>query len=148
MGLDMYLERHTYVGRYDTTAGDIRPKGRIEVEGIKTERVRSIVEEVGYWRKANHIHAWFIEHCAKGVDNCEPVYVSREQLQELLETVKRVLKKPKSAPEELPTQAGFFFGGTDYDEYYFDDLKRTKKVLESVLLEDNDSSDFYYRASW
>ena len=33
----------------------------------------------------------------------------------------------------LPTRAGFFFGSTDYDEYYIEDLKQTMEICERVM---------------
>lgn len=36
--------------------------------------------EVGYWRKANAIHGWFVRELANGVDECQPIHVSRENL--------------------------------------------------------------------
>ena len=51
------------------------------------------------------------------------------------------------AEELLPTASGFFFGGTDYDEYYLEDLKHTIEQIEPLLSEDGDD-DFYYRSSW
>ena len=49
----------------------------------------------------------------------------------------------------LPTRSGFFFGGTEYDEFYLRDLKDTVEILDRVLgdplLED---CDFLYQASW
>jgi len=44
-----------------------------------------------------------------------------------------VLEDSKTARELLPTQEGFFFGGTDYDEYYWCDLECTKEQLEKIL---------------
>jgi hypothetical protein len=52
------------------------------------------------------------------------------------------------AEKLLPTTRGFFFGSTDYDQYYIDDLRHTKEVLEAVLAEDNSNASFYYHASW
>jgi hypothetical protein len=51
------------------------------------------------------------------------------------------------APELLPPQSGFFFGGTEYDEYYFQDLEKTRKMIEDVLAEP-EGGDFYYQSSW
>lgn len=53
------------------------------------------------------------------------------------------------AEELLPTTSGFFFGSTDYDEYYIEDLKRTVEVLKPIVenMED-DYGDYYYSASW
>jgi len=36
--------------------------------------------EVGYWRKANAIHGWFVRELAGGIDECQPIHVSRENL--------------------------------------------------------------------
>lgn len=49
----------------------------------------------------------------------------------------------------LPTESGFFFGSTDYDNYYMDDIESTIEQLEAVMSEpDADSHDYRYRASW
>ena len=51
--------------------------------------------------------------------------------------------------ELLPTTSGFFFGGTDYDEYYVNDIKETIDIVTKVL----ETTDFekemvYYVSSW
>jgi hypothetical protein len=49
----------------------------------------------------------------------------------------------------LPPQAGFFFGGTDIDEWYWNDLKNTITQLERVFaLPEVDKLSFYYSSSW
>ena len=148
--------------------------------GIKPDRISYIVEEVMYWRKANQIHNWFIENCADGDGDKTKMYVSHEQLQELLDTCKKVLEAsklvkgkiangqrstpngwediledgeyiedPSVAQELLPTQSGFFFGSTNYDQYYIQDVKDTIECLEKLLVEDGSSwADFEYTASW
>lgn len=51
--------------------------------------------------------------------------------------------------EELPTQSGFFFGGTEYDEYYIGDVRYTYEKLSKVLEEtDFKSQMLYYCSSW
>ena len=35
----------------------------------------------------------------------------------------KVLDDNSLAEELLPTRSGFFFGSTDYDEWYFEDIK-------------------------
>lgn len=66
MGLDMYL-----------FAGDDR-------------------REIGYWRKANAIHAWFVRVVQAGVDRCQVSPVSREQLSLLRTTCQEVLTKSET----------------------------------------------------
>lgn len=59
------------------------------------------------------------------------------------------IEDPSVAEELLPSQSGFFFGSTDYDEWYYEDIKSTVKQLEKVLKEtDFDNEYVYYRSSW
>ena len=49
---------------------------------------------------------------------------------------------------------GCFFGSEDYDDWYFQNLKRTKTILEKVFeYEENAEAgkcfdSFYYQSSW
>ena len=58
----------------------------------------------------------------------------------------------KSVAEDLlPTTNGFFFGSTDYDQYYMDDINDTIKMLEPLLkldLAKEWTISYSYRASW
>ncbi|RLB83158.1 MAG: hypothetical protein DRH15_05655, partial [Deltaproteobacteria bacterium] len=54
-----------------------------------------VVIEVGYWRKANAIHRWFVENVQDGNDDCERYYVPREKLKELKDLCQEVIKKSK-----------------------------------------------------
>jgi archaellum component FlaF (FlaF/FlaG flagellin family) len=56
------------------------------------------------------------------------------------------IKDPSVAEELLPTTSGFFYGSTSYDEYYIQDLKDTKKILEEAIKDSE--GDFYYNSSW
>lgn len=55
---------------------------------------------------------------------------------------------PELAEALLPTTSGFFFGGTQYDQYYIEDLKETVKGLNQVLENKLDRSWFEYQSSW
>jgi hypothetical protein len=101
-----------------------------------------------YWRKANAIHHWFVINVQGGEDNCKEYYVSREQLQELLDILNRVDQNHSLADDLLPTANGFFFGDTDYQEWYYQDIKATIPVFENLLGQDLDQWDFYYSSSW
>lgn len=142
MGLDMYLHKRTWVGaeaREALTANGLP-------DGVEPAKVAYVVEDVGYWRKANAIHRWFVENVQHGTDNCGLYEVSSNQLQQLLQAVEIVLKHPDMAAQVLPTQAGFFFGSTEYDEGYFEDLKETKRILQAALSDDD--AWFEYTSSW
>ena len=103
---------------------------------------------LGYWRKANHIHDWFIKNCANGVDDCNQVRVSLAKLRELKSICEKVKKEHGFAEILLPTQSGFFFGGIEYDEYYFREIDDTIKILNEALEMKGIGWKFYYHASW
>lgn len=60
----------------------------------------------------------------------------------------KVVKDSSLAEMLLPTAEGFFFGSTDYDEWYITGLTETKEVLERIMAIEKDTSDYYYQASW
>ena len=125
---------------------------------IKPRRISQIIEDVGYWRKANQIHNWFVENVQDGRDECQESYVSLEKLTELRDLCKEVIRYKNSEfnNDNLPTSSGFFFGGTDYDEYYYEDCKDTIKIIDTILKEEEIvsntegiySGEYYYQASW
>lgn len=107
--------------------------------------------EVGYWRKANAIHKWFVDNVQGGVDDCGDYKVTKEQLIQLHNVCNDVLNNHDLAELLLPTQNGFFFGGTNYDDRYFSDVDNTKRIIDEILeyksyvFEDN---ELYYCSSW
>lgn len=110
----------------------------------------NIIEQVGYWRKVNAIHNWFVENIQDGEDDCRyHREVTKEDLEELLDTCQEVLCNHDLAELILPTQCGFFFGSTEYDEYYFEDIKDTIDIITKVLeTTDFDKEMIYYVSSW
>lgn len=107
------------------------------------------LEEVAYWRKFNALHGWFVRHLADGVDNCEDVIIPKDKLEYLLGVLEDVNKHPRSAKRLLPTESGFYFGDTEYDEYYYEDVKNSIPMIRSILADtDFETEDLYYSASW
>jgi len=161
MGLDMYLYRREYISGWDWNDNPKEEKmykDILEYTGAKRcvgSPHAQIEVCVGYWRKANAIHGWFVNQLADGVDECQSIYVSREDLENLRKACNNVLLAPAGIKGEdiaaqyglLPT-AGFFFGSTEMDEYYDEDLRNTIKIIDEVLSSAGEWSDFIYRASW
>jgi len=53
------------------------------------------------------------------------------------------------AKQLLPTDNnGCFFGSTDYDQWYYSDIKETKEMLEKELSIPDNHCDYYYHSSW
>ena len=156
MGLDMYLTGKRYMSKMFREEDDAKQaaiqelfpelKGKAGRWGDSSP-VKEVCIEAGYWRKANMIHEWFVQNVQGGEDECRPHYVAREQLQELKALCQEVLADKSKAAELLPTASGFFFGGTDYDEWYFQDLEQTVKIIDGCLELPLDW-EFEYRSSW
>lgn len=143
----------------------------------------SLMTKVGYWRKANQIHRWFVDRVQEGEDDCEiHDEVTREVLEELQDICKEIIESTVmvSAKIEngmhydfdsqswnaimedgkailnaevcerlLPTQDGFFFGGTGYDQYYLEDITYTYELCEKLLKEtDFENEMLVYQSSW
>jgi hypothetical protein len=104
--------------------------------------------KIGYWRKANAIHDWFVQNCQDGNDDCREAYVPIEKLEELRNICKMVLGNHALASEHLPTSSGFFFGSTDYDEWYYKDLESTVEIIDNALSKISDEWTFAYQSSW
>jgi hypothetical protein len=178
MGLDMYLSKKIFFGLNNEHNIEPNKKTQIIINGVEqpTKDLTYITYSVMYWRKANHIHNWFVNNIQDGDDNCKEYYVDKEQLQELLDVCKKVKESLEAskfeeseeeedfftkekfrykiftdtevAEELLPTTPGFFFGNTNYNSYYLNDLNDTIEGLEKVIAEDNPNAEFYYRSSW
>ena len=144
MGLDMYLKAQKYASENLSPELYSKVLDAVNVDVLPRKELPSVEVNVGvaYWRKANAIHQWFVDNCQDGTDDCRPAYVSREQLEELLNLAKQVKADPSLASELLPTSSGFFFGSTEYDEYYMQDIDNTIEQLEQVLT--TTSHDWYF----
>jgi len=147
MGLDMYLTGDRYLWR------QLDEDKKVDIKDLFPELnsdmdIRKLEVEFGYWRKANAIHRWFVDNVQYGDDDCGHYDVSREQLQELLDEVNTVLEHREKAPDLFPPQSGFFFGSTDIDEGYWQDMTTTKEILERALDDKYKDWSFQYHSSW
>jgi hypothetical protein len=108
----------------------------------------TIITESHYLRKSNHIHKWFVDNAQDGVDDCGN-YPIDDVLEKFIEQASAVIIDPTKAAEIMPTQDGFFFGGTDYDKYYFNELRFTIKVFKQMLRPSSKNYWKYeYSSSW
>jgi len=158
MGLDMYLNvrRTTYKPfRRDEAKSPERVLMEQAADSVGLTKVCDILDfiaverEVAYWRKANQVHGWFVANVQDGRDECQRSTVEREQLVELRNLCAELLatRDQAQALEQLPPEDGFFFGGTEVDQYYWEDLERTVQQLDKALALPEDVT-YVYQASW
>ena len=117
-------------------------------KSVQTETIY----QIGYFRKFNALHSYIVKTFADGIDNCQDIILYKEdveQIKKVLDDVLNAHQQVEKAKEILPTQSGFFFGGTDYDEFYFEDVKVAADLMQNLL--DNFDFEKYqliYEASW
>jgi hypothetical protein len=154
MGLDMYLFAKKYLWH---SYGENKSKDQdyidavkgLKIPGTDEMKIKQLEFEAAYWRKANAIHQWFVTNVQDGTDDCGDYSVSKEQLKELSDICHLVLLDRNRAIELLPPQGGFFFGSTDLDEYYYNDIEDTAEKIDKLLATPGiETLDFYYHSSW
>jgi hypothetical protein len=152
MGLDMYLRAKKHISNFDFYPEERAINQKIkEAAGLghlnSDDASIQLTIGIAYWRKANQIHSWFVENCQDGIDECQDSYVSRDQLTELRDLCAKALETKDGTL--LEPRSGFFFGSTEIDDWYWEDLEHTKKVLTDIL-EDEALKDFQfeYHSSW
>lgn len=163
MGLDQYIEIEV-----------VHKTVNVEKRYVITERSD---ETLVQFRKVNFIQKFFKDKYE--VPNNKHVCITKEDLQELADLCEQVMDKfeewdgakealdsddqvepPKHIQEYaealLPTCEGFFFGSTDYDRWYFNDVKDVLKTVGKIIqevedtyeVEDADDYQLFYRARW
>ena len=90
MGLDMYL-----TGERNHLPDQSNPP-------MTGQRFR-----LGYWRKHPNLHGYIVQHFAGGVDECQEICLSKENIHQILSAIRERL---------LPHTEGFFFGISDGSE--------------------------------
>ena len=123
-------------------------------------------EEIGYFRKVNFLVSFFNYE-----ENCELKEITYEEVKWLKTACETVLDAYTDsegwrnredadaydyedepwedvADSYLPTQEGFFFGSTDYDEYYISDVREVKEWCEKVLADTNKEEDVLIMDCW
>jgi hypothetical protein len=145
MGLDMYLNEKI-ITNMDCDDDEFVEFENVEgkKKNIQKNKICCIEVERGYWRKANAIHNWFVKNVQDGIDNCSQYCVSYEKLCALKYVCEKSLDSLEFARENLPTNSNPAFGSQDYDEYYYDYLKSTIKIINSL---DGDGL-YFYESSW
>ncbi len=91
------------------------------------------ITDIGYFRKVNFLMSFF-----KYEGNCEYKEIAKSELEDLVERCNAVLTTPKKNRQEkaedlLPTQSGFFYGSTDYNEWYYKDVEEVRDWASEVL---------------
>jgi len=162
MGLDMYLQRRKNIEQEAfSDAYDDKLSGVIYWR--KANEIHKYFVDYGK-----------LEH--DGAPDVGYYYIDRQDLIHLVERITSILNGPEInetitytkiaddmnevhedvkynldielAKELLPTTSGFFFGSTEYNHWYHEDLVRTLDLIKGELAAVPDNETWYYYASW
>ena len=137
MGLDMnlYGRKMLNYNRYSDKAAPLSEDGF---------PVSDIILEMGYWRKHPDLHGYIVETFAEGVDECQEIELTVEDLRMIAAAIRA---------NKLPHTEGFFFGDSSWhigkEEEYATIFEKAAE-WKSANIDRN--KEFYrvvyYRASW
>lgn len=126
----MYLYRKVFIWTDDNKGWKIPKKYE---KRIDINKIKYVMTEVMYWRKAQDIHNWFVDNVQDGRDDCASYYVDRDNLKELK---KWIDKKLKNIDKERVIKK--LEGEDDWD---YEQLIRTSNFLNEELSEE--FNDYY-----
>ena len=107
----------------------------------------SLIVEIAYWRKFNALHAWFVRNCQGGIDECQKSEVTKDKLEILLEVLKYAYDSKD--PSGFMPVGGFFFGHTEVNEDYWEEVSGAIEKLTSIQSNFNfEKQILIYQASW
>jgi hypothetical protein len=149
MGLDMYLYKKEAANEQAILDALDEVEGwDWENECLTPALMEMPTEELGYWRKVNAVHDWFVRNVQNGRDECQMSYVPIAKAQELYDTCVAILTDKSKASKLLPTASGFFFGSTDYDEWYYEGVENTAEIMYNALNDLGENEFIMYQSSW
>lgn len=114
---------------------------------VESEIEMAYEEYDAYFRKVNFLFYYF-DQTIKTMHDEWFAFVRPEDVDDIIDRCEKVLKNENLANELLPTQSGFFFGGTDYDDWYFHDVKDCLKQMKKYRKLLKDGITGYVIFSW
>lgn len=109
------------------------------VNGVNWEWFRK--PNAAYFRKVNSIYAYFADR----LEN-EMCVVAKSDIIDIMNKAIQVLSEhdEEASKDLLPTQGGFFFGSTDYDDWYYQDMITILNEFGKLLKDWTDDNDIVF----
>lgn len=108
------------------------------------DQIVDVRKDVAYFRKVNFLIPFFGYE-----DNCTDLQLLKSSVEDLIEACDKVLADHDCASEILPTEDGFFFGRTEYDDYYFADVRNVRDEFKEILSTvDWENEELYMHCWW
>lgn len=168
MGLDMHLIRKRKTNKQKIEDFDWwEAKSEIaywrksnQVHKWFVDNVQNGEDDCGYYKVSKSELQELVNKCNEILHNVELIdgkvllrdyYTNENGEQEHIKEygIGKVINNQELCKNILPTEDGFFFGSTEYDEWYLKDIEYTSYRLQAIIdLLDDDIYDIYYTSSW
>lgn len=101
--------------------------------------------EVAYFRKVNFLVRYFNYE-----EDLSLIEIDKYLIEDLIDVCKEVLEANDETVSNtlLPTQCGFFFGSTEYDKYYYDNVKDVLEEFTNILKNLKDDEVILMQCWW
>jgi hypothetical protein len=96
------------------------------------------------FRKMNWLIPVVEELIGRDVENCVDYTLDSSHLQKIVDRINDVLADHSLASEKLPTLGGFFFGNTDYNQWYFEQLEDARDRLMQMIEDMGDDTATFW----
>jgi hypothetical protein len=149
MGLDMYLYAEKYISQvdYKNEGDDLRRFPRKEYEDVmlnagmthlpSTDFGGALVTKcVGYWRKANGIHGWFVRFSGEP-DKCQRIYLGIKDLTKLRDDCVNALANRDQATEPITSTISLNGEGEDVVKAIMNEWENQKMRTNTQVLDDD-----------
>lgn len=169
MGLDMYIHKknkrnkkeiHQYFEDIDYSKWQQDEvaywRKANQIHRWFVENVQDGVDNCDYYKVSKEQLEELLDLCKEILDNVELIdgkvyngYKVENGIKMPIYEEGKVITNKQMCEDLLPTQEGFFFGSTEYDQYYIDDIKNTVEQIEKIFDEvDFNKYELYYHSSW
>lgn len=97
--------------------------------------------DAAYFRKVNSIYAYFADRLED-----EMCVVTKSDIIDIMNKATQVLSEhdEETSKSLLPTQGGFFFGSTDYDDWYYQEMIDILNKFGKLLKDWTDDDDIVF----
>lgn len=157
MGLDMYLIKRKKNDSKDNSFNEVAYWRKAnQIHKWFVSNVQNGVDDCGYYPVTLDQLESLLDLCHVVLDNAECKFeemngglrkIDGEWKEERI--IGRTITNPDVMEDLLPTTSGFFFGSTEYDEWYLRDIENTIEQINTILDETDFTEDaILYTSSW
>lgn len=116
----------------------------LEIEKCQIEDLAKTAKELLDVYNTFHLQLWLYK---KDLESYKSDKEKTKLIQEMIDNLWKPFET--AAQEKLPTTTGFFFGSTEYRDYYISDLMDILEIFTNILNEtDFDTEQVYMHCWW